>query len=203
MFSAAGELVALEGFITDITEQMTLVSLLQASEAKYRAIFDGANDAILIRDIHTGQILEVNRKMTEMYGYTYDEARQMSIGELSAGEPGYTNDDALRIVGEMRRRNEPVRFEWKARSKAGRVFWIDANIASISLNGQERLVAIIRDIDQRKRNEAELEGHRHHLEEMVRERTALAEHRASQLRLWRPRSHRRRARAASHCSNSP
>lgn len=182
VFSAVGELVALEGFITDITEQMTLVSLLQASEAKYRAIFDGANDAILIRDIHTGQVLEVNRKMTEMYGYTYDEARHMSIGELSAGAPGYTNDDALRIVGEMRRRNEPLRFEWKARSKAGRVFWIDANIASISLNGQERLVAIIRDIDQRKRNEAELERHRHHLEEMVRERTALAEHRASQLR---------------------
>jgi PAS domain S-box-containing protein len=183
VFSAEGDLVALEGFITDITEQMKLVALLQASEAKYRAIFDGVNDAILIRDIRTGQILEVNHKMTEMYGYTRDEACQMSIGELSAGEPGYTNEDALRIVGEVRERNEARRFEWRARSKTGHVFWIDVNIARISLDGQERLVAIVRDIDQRKRIEAELERHRHHLEEMVRERTSLAEHRASQLRL--------------------
>ena len=49
------------------------------SEADYRAIFDAANDAILIHDAVTGAILDVNRKMSEMYGYTRSEALHLTV----------------------------------------------------------------------------------------------------------------------------
>lgn len=35
----------------------------------YRSIFDEANDAIYVHDLQTGDIIDVNRKALEMFGY--------------------------------------------------------------------------------------------------------------------------------------
>ena len=48
---------------------------MNLSQGDYRAIFDAVSDAILIHDGATGEILEVNRGMCEMFGYTPEEAR--------------------------------------------------------------------------------------------------------------------------------
>ena len=60
---------------------------LRESEARYRTIFDLANDAIFLQDLDTGAILDVNQRMVEMYGWTRDEAVQLTIADLSAEEP--------------------------------------------------------------------------------------------------------------------
>ena len=44
----------------------------------------------------------------------------------------------------------PQRFDWKCRNKAGRLFWAGVNLKRTTLNGMPRLLAIVRDITERK-----------------------------------------------------
>ena len=63
-------------FIRQVIRRKGAEEALRISEANYRTIFDTANDAILICDFGSGRIIDVNRKMCEMYGYTLEDARR-------------------------------------------------------------------------------------------------------------------------------
>ncbi|OGP73222.1 MAG: hypothetical protein A2V86_13375 [Deltaproteobacteria bacterium RBG_16_49_23] len=140
---------------TDITERKRSEELLQASENNYRAIFDTANDAIFIHDIETGEILDVNRKMCEMYGYTGEEARRINVEVLSSGTPPYTQENALRWIKKAVE-GYPQLFEWMAKDKADRLFWVEVNLKRVTIGGEDRLLAIVRDITERKKVEEAL-----------------------------------------------
>ncbi len=127
---------------------------LNASNTDYHAVFDAANDAIFIHDLETGKILDVNQRMTEMYGYTKDEAKHLTVEDLSASVPPYTQEDALRWLSKAAK-GEPQLFEWLAKDKAGRLFWVEVNIKRAVIGGKDRLLAIARDITERKQAEDE------------------------------------------------
>ncbi|OGS49026.1 MAG: hypothetical protein A3K68_01920 [Euryarchaeota archaeon RBG_16_68_13] len=59
VYGDAAELLALEGFITDITERTRAREELERSEAKFRALFEAAAEAIVLMD-GQGTILDVN-----------------------------------------------------------------------------------------------------------------------------------------------
>lgn len=130
--------------------------MMKASEEGYRAIFDAANDAIFIHDPSTGAILDVNRKMTEMYGYTVEEAVKLSVGDLSSGIPPYTQEGAVERIGRALSGESSPMFEWQARDREGRVFWIEVNLKQTLIHREPRIVAIVRDISERKRTEEAL-----------------------------------------------
>jgi PAS domain S-box-containing protein len=141
-------------FGVDVTERGQAEQALRASELSYREIFDAVNDAIFVHDLDTGRILDVNRKATEMYGFTPEEARRISVADLSADTSPETQAEALRA---LRRAAEdgPQLFEWKARDTKGRLFWVEVNIKRATLGGVDRLLAIVRDVTERKRAEEE------------------------------------------------
>lgn len=151
-----GYVIGLIGYSRDITERKQAEEQLAASEASYRAIFNAANDVILIHDIETGRILDANEKARDMYGYTPAEIRGLTVLALSAEEPPFTREKATRLTKEAAQ-GKPQLFEWKCRDKAGHVFWVEVNLQRACLNRQERLLAIVRDISERKRAEAERE----------------------------------------------
>ncbi len=138
--------------ITDITERSLAEAAIRASEANYRAIFDTANDAIFVHDVHTGAILDANQRATEMYGYTTEEFRQANVEILSEGHPPYSQDDAMQWI-QQAVAGIPQRFDWKAKDKKGKVFWTGINLKKTTLNGKTRLLAIVRDITERKETE--------------------------------------------------
>ena len=80
---------------------------MNISQADYRAIFDAMSDAILIHEASTGEILEVNRGMCEMFGYTPEEARQLKVTALCGGEPGSQLEPALSVLGQGGGRESP------------------------------------------------------------------------------------------------
>ncbi|MCD6117630.1 PAS domain S-box protein [bacterium] len=153
---------------------------LRISEENYRAIFDAANDAIFVHDLDTGAILDVNNKMCEMYGYTREEACRLDVEVLSQGEPPYTRQDALRWIKKAAE-GKPQLFEWMAKDKTGRLFWVEVNMRRVVIGGQNRLLVVVRDISERKQAEAELRKHREHLEKLVKERTAELEEKNKKL----------------------
>ena len=139
----------------DITARKLAEATLKASEASYRAIFDNVNDAIFIHDVVTGAILDVNRKMEEIYGYTAEEARNLRVEQISSGQPPYTQDYALTRIRQAAA-GEPQLFEWLCKDKNGRLFWVEVSLNRAVIGGQERVLAIVRDTTARKQAEEEI-----------------------------------------------
>ncbi len=138
---------------------------MNLSQGDCRAIFDAVSDAILIHDAATGEILEVNRGMCEMFGYTPEEARQLKVTALCGGEAGSQPEPALSLLAKAAAGNPQV-FAWQARDRAGRVFWVEVHLKPIRLEGRDRVLAVLRDIDQRKRAEEALQTQTRVLESM-------------------------------------
>lgn len=149
--SRRGLIITLE----DASERMAKEKSLKASEEKYRSIFDSANDAIFIHDPDTGAILDVNRKMAEMYGYTEEEARTITVEDISSGIPPYNQEGAARRIHNAMEHGGDI-FEWQGRDKSGRVFWEEVTLKLTEIDGRPNVVAIVRDITDRKAAEEAL-----------------------------------------------
>ena len=158
-----------------VAEQLQAVQdgqkALQESERSYREIFHSTNDAFFVHDVDSGAILDVNKAMGEMYGYSRDEVLRLSIDELSAGESPFTGMDTAQLIAKTLAEG-PQTFEWHARRKNGELFWVEVSLKPANIGGQERLLAVVHDIEDRKKAEEELSQYSLHLEEFVEERTA-------------------------------
>lgn len=121
----------------------------------FRRVFESINDAVFVHDPATGEILEVNQRACEMYGCEPKELKRLSMADTSANLPPYTQEAAL---AWMRRAGEegPQLFEWQARSKTGRIFWVEVNMRKVVIAGDDLVVVTVRDISRRKAAENDL-----------------------------------------------
>ncbi|MHB8867855.1 MAG: PAS domain-containing sensor histidine kinase [Thermoleophilia bacterium] len=122
----------------------------------YREVFDKANDGLLIHDADTGEILDANPRMCEMYGYTTAELCRLDIAAISSNEPPFTESASRRNIRRAVQ-TEPQLFEWVAKAKDGSLFWVEVNLKMIRIGGRDRLLSIVRDISERRRAEEETE----------------------------------------------
>lgn len=120
----------------------------------FRAIFDAVNDAIFVIEPETGALLDVNLRVCDMFGYTYDEALRQDLGTLSVGLGTCTLEDA-QVFMQKAFEGEPQTFDWLAKSKKGRLFWVGMTLRRVQLGGEDRLLLTARDIADRKRAESE------------------------------------------------
>ncbi len=138
-----------------LSESEKALEAVRASEAIYFTAFNAANDAIIICDIETGRIIYANQRMCEMHCCSSEEALKMSVYDFTPGEGPYTSEKItaiLRKAGE----GEPQIFEWLSRDKAGRLFWVEVNVRRAIIGGKYRLLAVTRDITERKEMEEAL-----------------------------------------------
>lgn len=128
---------------------------LRTNEARFRNIFEGVSDAILVHEVPGGRILDVNRRMCEMFGYTHEQAMTIEIGTLTAGVSPYTAEDALRWIDRAQTAG-PQTFEWHARKADGELFWVEVSLSLSGSSGDRQMMAVVRDITARKQTEEEL-----------------------------------------------
>ncbi|HNV70873.1 MAG TPA: PAS domain S-box protein, partial [Candidatus Ozemobacteraceae bacterium] len=142
--------------IRDISHRQASEQALKDSEQNYRAIFDSTNEAIFIDEAATGRVIDVNASMLKMYGYdSKEEVLAGDLGDLSANEPPFTQKEAS---ANVRKAIEvgPQIFEWLARKKSGERFWVEVSLRSVVIGGKQRVLAVVRDISERKRLEEQL-----------------------------------------------
>ncbi|MDD5428392.1 MAG: PAS domain S-box protein [Candidatus Omnitrophica bacterium] len=138
------------GSFRDITERRKIEAALQMSEINYRSIFELASDAIMIRDIETYKTVDVNKAACEMFGFSKEDIKDLYIKHFMTDEPGYTWKDATHFY-KLAADGEPQLFEWLAKDKAGRTFWVEANVKRAVIGGKYRLISMLRDVTERKR----------------------------------------------------
>jgi len=138
-----------------ITEREKAEIALSKSEKNYREIFNSSSDAIFLHDANTGEILEVNQTMLEMYGYSYDEVEKLSVEDVSRGTPPYSPSDAAQWIKKVNEEGQQI-FEWMAKKKNGELFWVEVALSKTKIHGENRVLAVVRNINDRKQTEFEL-----------------------------------------------
>jgi len=146
----------------DINERKRASDALRASEASYRAIFDATEDSIFVHDPFTGAILDVNPKACATFGYTREEFRQIEVGALGTGVHPYTQEEAMALIARAYA-GEQLRIEWPGRHKNGTVRWHEVFVKRATIGGHDRILALARDIDEKKRAAEELARQRESL----------------------------------------
>ena len=152
----------------DITDQKLAEATLRDREAVMSAIVAGAGDAVELTDLETLRFVEFNDAACRMLGYTREEYAKLSVGDIEAGQ----NPDQLRDMVAALPAGQPISFETRHQRKDGSLIDVRVNLRAIVLNGRRYAVAIWSDISEAKRIANELDGHRHHLEDLVASRTA-------------------------------
>ncbi len=144
--------------------------LLKNSERNYREIFNATTDAIFIQDKDSGVIIDVNEAMLKMYGYSKEEVLFSSVEKFSVKEKGYNDKIIMENIETAKNRDNNI-FEWLALSKNGEQFWVEVSLKNKKIGDKERVVAVVRDITERKKIEKEIEAYKNNLEVMVTTRT--------------------------------
>jgi len=143
--------------------------LISEKEQNYREIFNASTDAIFIHTLE-GKILDVNESMLNMYGYKHDDIANISISELSSQNEGFTADIAIEFVRKAIK-GKPQLFDWQAKTKDGDYFWVEVSLKKTHIGSNERVLAIVRDITEKKEDALQLELYRNHLKDLVEQKT--------------------------------
>lgn len=139
--------------IDDIGERQQMGDALRLSERNYREIFNATSEAIFIHDILSGRIIQVNASMLRMYGFANEaEANEKTIGDLSSNISPFNQIEAEKYLQKALLEGPQV-FEWLARRKDDSVFWSEVSLHSTSIGGENRILAVVRDITERKQVE--------------------------------------------------
>ena len=132
-------------------------SLVRAhsSERNYREIFNTSSDAIFIHHAATGAILDVNDRMLEIFGFDREELEATDFDGTLTKIPPYTLEHAQAHMKKAVKEGPQV-FEWMARHKSGAHLWVEVSLRRTEIGGKDRILALVRDIDDRKRMEEQL-----------------------------------------------
>lgn len=140
---------------------------LETSRAKFSTAFAASPVALTISDLEEGRFVEVNDTFLKLSGYERPEV----IGRTSVGLGFWTSPQARQRATNALRPGQSFHREMRLTGKHGLTLLLDVWARSVELDGRMCLISVCNDITQRKVAGAELQRHRHHLEELVSERT--------------------------------
>jgi PAS domain S-box-containing protein len=138
-----------------------VVNAVEQREARtnYHEIFEKAADGIFLHDPETGRVNDVNPKAAEMLGYDREELVDMDVGEFSADWPEFSQAEAAKRVRSAMEEG-PQTFEWLFEAKDGGQFWIEVHLKRVVINGRVQVIAMTRDVSERKQRKRELREER-------------------------------------------
>lgn len=140
------------GIARDITERKRAEDALHLSQITYQGIFDSVTDAIYLQD-EEGNFLDVNRAAELMYGYP----REYFIGKTPEFLSAPGKNDFSKIAENIRKayEGEPQLLEFWGIREDGYVFPKDVRLSPGTYFGKKVVIAVARDITERKRTELE------------------------------------------------
>jgi two-component system cell cycle sensor histidine kinase/response regulator CckA len=111
-----GRPVAIQGILRDITNRKRIEQALRESEARYRDLFENANDIVYVHDFE-GRFLSINRKVERVLGYTPADARHLTLTHIVTPEH---RARALQSIADKRAgKTETTQYELDVIAKNG------------------------------------------------------------------------------------
>ena len=151
VWGADGELVALEGFVADITARVRADEALEARATQYRQMFERNRAIQLLIDTDSGAIVEANQAACDFYGYSIEQMRARTIADIN-------QLSGTELQAEMSRAatQERTYFVFQHRLASGAVRDVEVHSGPVNIGGRQLLYSIVHDITERKRTEEAL-----------------------------------------------
>jgi diguanylate cyclase (GGDEF)-like protein/PAS domain S-box-containing protein len=156
VYGENGEVLGLEGFITDITERKQSEKALQQAEMKYRSIFENALEGIF-QTTPDGQYLSANPALARIYGYDSVEELMVSLQDIE--HQLYVNPQQREeFVRLMQEQKEVTAFESEVYRRDRSIIWISENARAVCDNNGNLLYyeGMVEDITERKQAKEQL-----------------------------------------------
>ncbi len=154
--NAGGEAIGIVGLAKDITERKQAERELREREHLYHTVFQSANDGIII--LENDRIVDCNERALELFRGTRAELIGAQPSEVS---PERQPNGDFSVAGQRFRNQraldgEPQYFEWQHRRRDGTEFLAEISLRAFSLGPKRLLLALVRDISERKQAEHQL-----------------------------------------------
>jgi PAS domain S-box-containing protein len=127
-----------------VDELENMEAKLKRSEEYYRMLFEQAHDAIIIFAPENETVLDVNKRACDMYGFTRDEFRGLSLKSVSKNIP-----QGIENVKQTLQKGYYHNFQSVHYKKDSTEMLIEINASVISYNGKPAILSINRDITDR------------------------------------------------------
>lgn len=143
---------AIMGIVRNVTRQVELEAAIDASESRYRALFDSSPIAYFSLSL-MGNVLQVNKAATRLLGYKEEDLLRRNFSSF------LPNGTAKEIVGQMiseAANGKSVEdFEMQMKTADGRSNWVSVTANLLEYPDQSSTIALMAlDIDRRKNAEA-------------------------------------------------
>ena len=156
-YNRDGEIGGVEGIARDITEYKTAQAKLFKQTQRIKVFFNSLGDAIFVHPLKKegfAPFVEVNNVACERYGYSYEEFLQLSAPDItlrSDAEAHSSRSHRRKLLEKGHLIIESVHI-----NKAGDKFPVEINSNIIYEDGNPYILAVVRDISERKNMDAHL-----------------------------------------------
>jgi len=139
--------------VRDVTEQKKAEDILRESEERYRTLFEGSADGILVADIETKEFRYTNPAICMMLGYNREELVKKGVADI------HPKDSLEHVVSEFEaqaRGEKTLAQNIPCLRKDGTVIFADINTRKIVIDGRECNVGFFRNVTERRKLEAKV-----------------------------------------------
>ncbi len=160
IFDDCGQAIALLGIFWDITDK----KLAEEALRLYKNLLNQSNDATFVVDTTTGNFLDVNAKACTSLKYDSEELLKMKVMDVCMAmqdEPSFKQ-----YLKEISKKGF-LMFECMFKRKDGVTFPVELNTKLVTQEEKDYLVAVVRDITERKQSEEALEDSREQLRNLA------------------------------------
>jgi PAS domain S-box-containing protein len=169
VFDSDGNVESAVVAFQDITERKQSEMALRASEAHFRVIVENNFEGIIFMD-RDRKLVYVSPSYSQLNGFSTEELiGQSGVGFIHPDDQAPVAETFQKLLQQPMGR---VSIEYRIKHKNGSWVWIETNALNMLDDPQVKAVVLnSRNITERKETEAELANYRHHLEQLVIERT--------------------------------
>ena len=151
MRDSSGKVIGTIGAQIDITGRKRGEAALRESEARFRALIEQAVDAVMVHD-ETGQMLMANQRVCNSLGYSHAEMLQLRVPDF---EMNFDSEQVAQSWNALEE-GDSMTVDGLHRRKDGGTFPVEVNVGAVNLDGRRVMLAIARDVTQRKIYEEEI-----------------------------------------------
>jgi PAS domain S-box-containing protein len=147
--------------VRDITERKRAEEALRESEQRYRQLFEGIGDAVMVCNSQ-GRFVDCNEATLKRLGYSREDLVRLGAADI-------VHPDFHQLMKDNQERiwaGATTVVESAHRCKDGRVIPVEVNARRIEYQGKPAILAVVRDITERVRAEEALQETNAYLENL-------------------------------------